>query len=149
MISSLEEKALLEGNDRLRKSFDKTQALIEDLNQRELPPETKAAIQAQVENLNSSPEELKAYKKALRKAYSAIVRIVKKDMNLSTKGYYMTMGMSLGMAAFGIPLGIMFGAAMDNMGLMSIGIPIGLGIGMSIGTAMDQKAAKEGRQLSI
>jgi hypothetical protein len=35
------------------------------------------------------------------------------------------------------------------MALLGIGIPIGLAIGIGVGTAMDQKAAQEGRQLDI
>jgi len=149
MLNSLRKPSFLDQSDRLLKSFEKTQALIEDLNQRELPLETKEAIQTAIEQVNNAPEKLKDYRKSLRKAYSTIVRRVQKDMGLSTKGYHLALWMSMGMAVFGVPFGIMFGAALDNMGLMSLGIPIGMGIGVAIGASLDEKAAKAGKQLSI
>ncbi|MBT8222071.1 MAG: hypothetical protein KJN96_02760 [Eudoraea sp.] len=57
--------------------------------------------------------------------------------------------MALGMAVFGVPMGVAFGAALDNMAFLGIGIPIGMAIGIAIGTAMDEQAKKEGRQLDI
>ena len=54
-----------------------------------------------------------------------------------------------GMSAFGLPLGIVFGASMGNTGLLGIGLPIGMVIGIAVGASMDTKAAKEGRQLNV
>jgi hypothetical protein len=57
--------------------------------------------------------------------------------------------MAIGMSAFGIPLGVAFGASLGNMGLLGIGIPIGMVFGMAIGSGMDKKAIQEGRQLDL
>jgi hypothetical protein len=57
--------------------------------------------------------------------------------------------MILGIAVFGIPIGVIFGASLDNMAYLAIGLPIGLVIGIGVGAVMDQKALKEGRQLDI
>ncbi len=57
--------------------------------------------------------------------------------------------MSLGMAAFGLPLGVVFGSSTGNMGLLGIGLPIGMVIGMGVGSKMDKKAFEEGRQLDL
>ena len=53
------------------------------------------------------------------------------------------------MSAFGIPLGVAFGASLDNMAFLGIGIPIGMAIGMAVGAGMDKKAFEEGRQLNL
>ena len=57
--------------------------------------------------------------------------------------------MALGMSAFGIPMGVAFGAATDNMGLIGIGIPIGMSIGIAVGAQKDAQAAKNGLQLKF
>lgn len=59
------------------------------------------------------------------------------------------MWLAVGMAAIGIPFGVVFGISLDNMSFLGIGIPIGMGIGIAIGTAMDKKARDEGRQLDL
>ena len=149
MFNSLVSPDFLSQNEKLQKSFDKTQSLIEDLNQRELPEDTKAAVQAEIDRLNADTSEPKAYTKSLSKAYNNIVKRVQKDAGLSPKGYHKTLWMTLGMTIFGLPLGMMFGFMQENMGLLAIGLPLGMGIGLAIGAGLDEKAAKEGKQLSI
>ena len=53
------------------------------------------------------------------------------------------------MTAFGLPIGVVFGLLMKNMGLMAIGLPIGLGVGAAVGSSMDKKALQEGRQIDV
>ena len=57
--------------------------------------------------------------------------------------------MVLGMSSFGLPMGVAFGLALGNIGLMGLGLPIGMGIGLAVGTNMDKKALAEGRQLAF
>jgi hypothetical protein len=54
-------------------------------------------------------------------------------------------GMCFGII-FGTALGITFGAALDNMGLMSVGIGAGISIGLAIGAAQDRREAEEKEQ---
>jgi hypothetical protein len=65
------------------------------------------------------------------------------------KNHYRNVWLALGIAAFGVPLGVVFGASLGNMGYLAIGIPFGLSIGLAIGTGLDKKAADEGRQLDV
>ncbi|MEM6345539.1 MAG: hypothetical protein AAF927_16725 [Bacteroidota bacterium] len=149
MLNSLIKPDFVGQNEKLQKSFDKTQALIEALNQRELPEDTQAAVQAEIEGLNAGITEVKAYTKSLSKAYNNMVKRVQKDVGLSPKGYHRSQWMVLGMTIFGLPLGMAFGMMLDNLGLMGLGLPIGMGIGLAIGSGLDEKAAKEGKQLSV
>ena len=57
--------------------------------------------------------------------------------------------MVLGMSAFGIPMGVLFGLSIGNMGMLGIGLPIGMAIGVGLGSSMDKKAYNEGRQLDF
>ena len=66
-----------------------------------------------------------------------------------TKNHYRNTWLALGMAAFGIPLGVAFGTSSGNMGLIGIGLPIGMVIGMAVGSGMDKKAVESGRQLDL
>jgi hypothetical protein len=70
-------------------------------------------------------------------------------MKLVPKDYYRSLWMTLGMSAFGIPMGVVFGISMGSMAYLGIGLPIGLVIGIAVGTAMDKKALEEGRQLDV
>lgn len=65
------------------------------------------------------------------------------------QNYYMVTWMSLGMGAFGIPLGVAFSTSLGNMAFLGAGIGMGLAIGVGVGVAMDQQAKKEGRQMPV
>jgi hypothetical protein len=113
----------------------------------DLPEEIIGYINTQIEEINSSDQSIKKFGKLLKNKTSSIVKIIESKLKIVPKNYYQTFYMAIGMAAFGIPLGVAFGLAMGNMAFLGIGIPIGLALGIGIGTAMDQKALKEGRQL--
>ena len=54
------------------------------------------------------------------------------------------------MSVFGFPIGVILELIIkSNVGFISIGIPIGMGIGILLGSSMDKKAFKEGRQLDL
>jgi len=54
------------------------------------------------------------------------------------------------MSAFGVPIGVILELLIkSNVGFIAIGILIGMGIGMLLGSSMDKKAFKEGRQLDL
>ncbi|HET8858819.1 hypothetical protein [Marivirga sp.] len=86
--------------------------------------------------------------KLLNKEQTQILRLVRKELRLIPKNYYTYLWMALGMAVFGLPLGIFYGKIIDNMGLVSLGLPIGLGIGIMVGMGLDSKVKKEGRQIN-
>ena len=75
--------------------------------------------------------------------------MIEKELMLVPKNTFRNRWMAIGMAAFGIPIGMAFGVSMGNMAFLAIGIPIGMSIGIAIGTGMDKKAFEEGRQLDI
>ena len=66
-----------------------------------------------------------------------------------TKNHYRNTWLALGMAAFGIPLGVAFGMSLRNLAFLGIGLSIGLAIGIAVGTGMDKKAFEEGRQMDL
>jgi len=57
--------------------------------------------------------------------------------------------MALGMAAFGMPIGIVFGSIIGNMAFIGLGLPLGMVMGLALGTNKDKTAFEEGRQLNV
>lgn len=85
----------------------------------------------------------------LRTLYSDITRKMQKNYGYVTPRYYTSQWMVLGMTVFGVPFGLMFGMALDNMAFFGIGLPIGMPIGMAIGAGKDKQAEAEGKVLNI
>ncbi|RRO24410.1 hypothetical protein EIG84_01925 [Flavobacteriaceae bacterium 14752] len=114
-----------------------------------MPTSVLDNINQQVDNLNLIQVDPKAYHKDLRKTYNDILKLLKKELKIVPKHYYRNMWLAVGMSSFGIPIGVAFGLALDNMGFIGIGLPIGMSIGIAIGAGMDNKAKEEGKQLDI
>ncbi len=114
-----------------------------------LPDEIVIFINTKIDHINAISNSEKEIKKELRKSQSSMLLKIEKELKLVPKNYYRNTWLAIGMAAFGIPLGVVFGAALGNMGFLGIGLPIGMVIGLAVGTQMDKKAFEEGRQLDL
>jgi len=136
-------------NDKLDAEYRQLRRLLEELGKRELTPEVADFINQCIDELNTFRGTEKELKKVLRGEQGKILRKVEKELKLVPRGYYRTTWIAQGMAVFGIPLGVVLGAALDNMAFMGVGLPLGLAIGAAVGSQMDQKAAAEGRQLDL
>lgn len=86
---------------------------------------------------------------AVSRITAAMLSHLETRHGLVAPGHYRNRWMALGIAVFGVPLGVVFGLSLDNMAFVGIGLPIGLSIGIAVGTAMDGKVRQEGRQLAI
>lgn len=147
MIKELKNRTRF-NNERLAKTYRKLSELINELRSQSLNGNVVSFVNEQIELLNKNHDE-KALKKLVRLSQHKILKMVEKEHKIVPKHYYRNLWMVLGMSAFGVSLGTAFGAALGNMGLLGIGIPFGMVIGIAVGTSMDQKAAKEGRQLKF
>ena len=78
-----------------------------------------------------------------------IIKKLEKEVKLVPKNYYSYLWLAIGIASFGVPIGVAFGAMLGNMAFLGIGLPIGLAIGFLVGYEMDKKAYEEGRQLDV
>lgn len=125
------------------------QKLIDELNTKEIPEKLSATINVLIDQLNTYIEQDQKLIKEIRKAQTTIVKTVEKELKIVPKNYYQNLWMGIGIGGFGIPMGVAFGAALDNMAFIGIGLPIGLALGIAIGASMDKKAFNEGRQLDI
>ncbi|WKK75763.2 hypothetical protein QYS49_30720 [Marivirga salinae] len=133
---------------RLKKRVLKFQKLLKALSEREITALALQAINVEIDKVNQAESETKLSKQ-LQKSFRKILIISEKELNLVVKDHYRNMWLAIGMSAFGIPLGVAFGAALNNYAFIGLGIPIGFGIGIAIGSKKDKEAFEEGRQLNV
>lgn len=137
----------LEPGSKLHKRYVKLQALLSELDKRGLPEELALAIDQEIMTLNAAAANGKAYKKSLTKTHDLVLKMIREKLEWVPKNYHRNTWMALGLAIFGIPLGMSFALSLGSMGLLGIGFPMGIAIGIAIGTGLDQKAAAQGKQL--
>lgn len=134
---------------KLVKAITMYQKLLDELDQHKLPDDMIEMINSETEAIESSNRIENHLASDIRRVLRRIVRTLVKRFKLVPKNYYRNIWTGIGMSAFGIPIGVSYGLAVDNMAFIGIGIGMGLAIGMAIGAGMDRKALKEGRQLNI
>lgn len=136
-------------NHKLQKVCSKFETLLSELRTKDLNDELIMSINEEIDFLNNISDSAKRLKSQVYKKQYKILNSVEKEAKLVVKNKYRNLWLAVGMAAFGIPLGVAFGAALGNMAFLGIGLPIGLALGIAIGSNMDQKAKAEGRQLEF
>jgi len=134
---------------KLEKRYGKFQKLIAEIQLKDIPEGTAKNINDKINALNLAASSDQKFSKNLRKTQQGIINTLLKEVKIVPKNYYRNLWLALGMTVFGIPLGVAFGAAQDNMAFLGVGIPIGMAIGIGVGTAMDEQAKKKGKQLDI
>tara|TARA_B100000508_G_scaffold132802_1_gene122074 strand:+ start:29756 stop:30220 length:465 start_codon:yes stop_codon:yes gene_type:complete len=148
-LKKLKNRESISSNKRLHQSYAKTVKLVEEIRDKDLPDETLILFNSEIDKLNSLENENRKFRSQLRRSRNKLIQHLLKKHQLVTKRYYRTIWMSIGVGAFGVPLGVAMGSSVDNYGLIGTGLPIGLAIGLFIGVQLDNKAHKEGRQLDI
>ncbi|MHA7058186.1 hypothetical protein ACWGOQ_0013270 [Aquimarina sp. M1] len=137
------------------KIYNKILRILSQLESRDLSEEQLETIEEKLSafGVDVSRESRKKYFKKTLKEFSDFI---KKELSLISDKYYMTLGMSIGMClgmSLGMTFGVVFGFESNvSKGLiygMTFGMQIGLAIGLAIGAAMDNKAKKEGKVLSL
>ena len=148
-IKEVNQKPGIDKNVKLKETYLQFEKLLIELRKKELPDGLVVSINKDIEDLNSISSSGDELKKIVRKKQTRIIKLLEKELKLVPKNYYRNLWLAVGMAAFGIPIGVAFGASLGNMGLLGIGLPIGLAIGIAVGTGMDKKAFEEGRQIDL
>lgn len=148
-IMALIPRPELEQVKKWQAKYTEFEQLMDELRKRELPADLVSSINQGIAFLNSFPGSNKTLLKQLKATEARILKLIEKELNLVTRNSYRTRWMVIGMSAFGVPIGVAFGASLGNMAFLAIGIPIGMSIGIAIGTSMDKKAFDEGRQIDI
>ena len=148
-INELNQRPGIDKNVKLLETYLQFEKLLIELRKRELPVELVVSINRDIEDLNSISNSGVELRKMVRKKQSRIVRLLEKELKLVPKNYYRNLWLVIGMAGFGIPIGVVFGTSQGNMANYGIGFPIGLALGIAVGSGMDKKAFEEGRQIDL
>jgi hypothetical protein len=148
-LKSLLERPDLNPGKRTLGKIQNFRELLRALGERELPDTVTEALNLKITALNEMQGSEKQYRKALVNTEYKILKFLEKEHKIVPKNHYQKTWLALGMAVFGVPLGVAMGTALGNMGFIGVGIGMGLAIGIAIGAGMDKKARDEGRQLEF
>jgi len=149
IIGEIKYDESLQKDVKLSKIANQFELLIEELKRKKLPDNLVQFINSKIEEINSINDSSKKLKSQIKKNQSKIIEQVEKKIKIVPKNHYRNTWLALGLAVFGVPIGVAFGTSLGNMGYIGIGLPIGMAIGIAIGTAKDKKAMEEGRQLDF
>ncbi|MEQ9188836.1 MAG: hypothetical protein RLP15_13970 [Cryomorphaceae bacterium] len=131
------------------KRLQKLRRFIAEIEKHPVPEEISELINQQIDVLNAHHGTQNQVGKAILRCQRKLLDLAVRKLKLTPRNYHRNVWTGLGMAVFGVPLGISFGLSMQNMGLLGIGIPVGLVIGIALGAAMDRKAKERGNQLDV
>lgn len=148
-IKELKKRSGIDQSKKLMRDQAQFDRLLTVLRTKDLPDEIVVSINNGIDRVNAVSGSGKQWRKQLRKTQSGILKLIEKELKLVPKNHYRNTWLAVGMAAFGVPLGVAFGTSLGNMGYIGIGLPIGMAIGISVGAGMDKKALAEGRQLDL
>lgn len=148
-MKKLIERQLVSENVKMVNRYQQLGKLLIALEEKGLPTETVDLINQEIEHLNSIAIPDKYFVKSVKEKENRIIQVVEKNHKIVPIHYYRKLWMIVGMSAFGVPIGLMFGLIAGNMGLLGVGFPIGMAIGIGVGSGMDKKALREGRQLDF
>ncbi len=148
-INELDPMPDIEKNVKLKETYVQFEKLLLELRKRDLPDGLMMSINKNIDEMNSTSNSGDDMRKIIKKIQSRIIKLLEKEVKLVPKNYYRDLWLVLGMAAFGIPIGVAFGASLGNMAFLGIGLPVGLAIGIAVGSGMDKKVVEEGRQLVV
>ena len=148
-LTTLKQRKSAGANKKLTKSYQRVAGLLTALRQKNLDEAYLARLNEEIARFNSFSGEDKALAKMMNTFYGRTLERLPKETGYVPKGHYRTLGMSLGMAAIGLPLGVIAAFALDNLAFIALGLPIGMGVGMLLGIRKDEQARKEGKQIDL
>lgn len=148
-LIELHQKLDIDKNIKLKEAYIEFEKLLFELRKKDLPDGLVLSINKDIEELNASSSLGDELRKIIKKIQTKNIKLLEKEIKLVPRNYYRKLWTALGMASFGIPLGVALGASLGNMALIGIGMPIGLAIGSGVGSRMDKIAFKQGRQLDV
>lgn len=146
-LTPLTSRRSFDENPKLAKAAQNLSTLITAIEQKKIPSIQQQKINEIIAGVNNFPGPDPELLKQFKSAQAAIIKLLEQDLKLVPQNHYQLQWMVLGMAAFGVPMGIVFGASLGNLAFMGIGLPIGMAIGIAVGTSKDKQAKEEGRQL--
>lgn len=135
--------------EKIKNIYFQFDAILENISKKKLSETVIKEINSQIETVNATQLNGTELQKYLKKKQTEMLKYLEREMKMVPKNYYRSVWIGVGMAAFGLPLGMVFGLSLGNIGFLGLGLPIGLAIGAALGSSMDKKAQAEGRQIDV
>lgn len=148
-LRDIQNKEMFCKNKSLAYASERLQGIIEVLNKQELPEEIIVQLNREIDTLNSFEDPEKRMLIRIKTTENNILELVRRRLGIITEKYYTFLWMSLGLAAFGLPLGTLIFAIKENPAFIATGLPLGSVLGIFIGIALDYRAKKENKVLVI
>jgi len=108
-INELKKRDGIDSNKKLTDLYVQFGKLLSELRKRDLPDKVVHAINTNIDLIDLASGTEEELIKQLRKTQSDILRLIEKELKLVTKNHYRNIWLALGIAAFGVPLGVVFG----------------------------------------
>ncbi|HET8859330.1 hypothetical protein [Marivirga sp.] len=148
LLSNLNKEYLQTKNPKLKKRVEQFEQLVEALSEKEITASIEKAINTEIEKLNNNQSK-SSLPLQFQKSIQEILKVTEKELNLVAENHYTFLWIVLGMAAFGLPIGILVALALDNLAFMSMGLGIGMAIGVGVGAQKDKQAKIDGKQIAF
>ena len=148
-LKTLIKKAGFYEESGLMKTFETYDHLIRLLRKKNIPPFIVQWINSEIDRINSQEGSNFVINRKMKNSLRRIFELLEKKLKIVPRNYYRKLWTALGMATFGLPLGVVFGLSMGNMAFIGVGLPIGLATGIALGNHLDNVAAEKGNQLDI
>ena len=136
-------------NEGLSQGYENLENLLEELTRKEIPQSLVLSINEHILLINSFSGTDPKLVKELRKSRNEILSTLQKELQVVPRNYYQRMWVAIGITAFGLPMGVVFGVILNNLACMALALPMGLLFGIIIGSSLDKKAMLSGKQLDI
>ena len=143
-IKKIKRREELSQNKKYVKAYRRMEDLITAINKKEIPDEYISIINEDIDSLNSFSGTEKELVKRIKKTTSKTIKFVGDKLKLVSKHCYRSVGLVMGML-----FGPIFTLSFDGLGYNGLGMVLGMFVGIVIGTKLDDKAAKEGKQLDV
>ncbi|TVZ25234.1 hypothetical protein JM83_0136 [Gillisia sp. Hel_I_86] len=148
-LERLKKRTFSKKKNAIIKEYILLEKLVQELQNRELPPEVLVEMNVEIEHLNACLDDHPRFLSKIKSAKMLLLNNIHKNLEIVPKNYYRNLWLAIGMSAFGLPLGIVFSVIWNNYSFMAIGLPIGMSIGIALGTLLDKQAEENNRQLEL
>jgi len=141
-ITEPKERSDISEDVKLSRIYTQFQKLIKELKERELPDKIIETVNKEIEDLNTTSFIGKELRNLTKQKQTKILGLLEKELKIVPKNHYRTLWLVLGMSVFGLPIGVLYGFLIGNMGLLGTGLCFGMAIGVALGAGLDKKALK-------
>lgn len=135
-------------NEKTQKKIDNFKELISEIKKKKITKDLYDMINEEILLINSIKKD-KVFPRQISKSKHKILLQLQRQLKIIKKDYHKNMWFSLGMSAFGLPIGLAFSLILDNFAFQAIGLPIGMMIGLMVGSSLDKKAEADNLVLNM